>query len=618
MIPLPRPEVSVLLLLLACSESKLYATDADPSVDTDDTSADTGDTSTDTSDTSADTAPPGTCTVTPAPPRSTLRDTCEAGAGSTSADPWSLVEKWGAWPEGGNGLAGAVGDLDADGVPEVVALTIGDCGDLTVLDGATGEVEWRVSEPIDDVYTPLVVDLDADGLLEVVIQYFAEDTDRYRFALAVFDHAGTFLWDTDWGEGSKEYQGGAIGAADLDGDGHPELYGGGYVFDGQTGEMRIALDDVEGHGPVFPVMTPVDVEGDGTVEIAARNAVYEADGTLRWTCGSDATWTVASPLQADDDPAVELLFTTADAVTLCDDDGSERWTRINQWYPSPPALADFDLDGAPEIALVEAGIAYLLELDGTERWSRRVATQSELLASVSAWDLSGDGAPEVIVHGSDGLLLLDPWTGEVHAQYTGTRTPSFLSPALAVDVDGDGHGELVVNDYDGFSFRVVEPESDDWPATRGLWTQADYASTLVGDDGTPPPGFAPWWGVPGGVLRGQPSGELGPAANLGVAITDVCEAGCRGADEVEIALQVWNDGALEVPAGVIVTVTSEAGTVASWATTRALAPGESEETVIRTTHATVTGVLSARLGGDLPVECDGADDEATWTEVDCP
>ena len=127
----------------------------------------------------------------------------------------------------------ALGDVDADGEPEIIA---------TLYEGA-GE------------YAALVVALDADGN----VKWVAEEP--FTSTLS------------GWNARAPSA---TVGIWDVDQDGMPEVFAGDRVYSGRDGTL--VLPELQHLGST-PVVT--DLEGDGVLEIVTVEGIYENDGLLR-------------------------------------------------------------------------------------------------------------------------------------------------------------------------------------------------------------------------------------------------------------------------------------------------------------------------------------------------
>jgi hypothetical protein len=157
--------------------------------------------------------------------------------------PFSPVKEWG-WetssvlPDYHNVMmTPVVADLDGDGAPEVLFTSFlggnyGSDGILRAVSGADGREAFSVTDTAHRL-TPsaslAVGDIDRDGLPEIV----ACQPSR----LIAFEHDGTFKWQNPTSPVFEGCGWGGPALADLDGDGSPEIVVGRQVFNA-SGTLR--------------------------------------------------------------------------------------------------------------------------------------------------------------------------------------------------------------------------------------------------------------------------------------------------------------------------------------------------------------------------------------------
>ena len=179
------------------------------------------------------------------------------GDGTPAAGAWpAAVTPWGP-------ASPAVGDVDADGAVEIVAVTAD--GLLYRID-VRGTARFLASLPGTFSFSsPALGDLDGDGHLEIAV---ASGQNDGTGAIAVYDAEGHLL--PGWPVTTTDQVAASPALADLDGDGHPEI-----VVPDLSGELwALRRDghplggwpfDVEGWALSSPVVA--DLDGDGTPEI---------------------------------------------------------------------------------------------------------------------------------------------------------------------------------------------------------------------------------------------------------------------------------------------------------------------------------------------------------------
>jgi len=343
----------------------------------------------------------------------------------------------------------ALGDLDGDGRPEVVAMTAQ--GDVFAR-GADGRplpgwpVRLRGSH---EQSSPLVTDLDDDGRPEVVIAMDRE--------VQVLDRNGRPL--PGWPQ--------------------PTAY------------------------PVLCSPAAGDVDGDGGLEVVvldeeANLYVFDAAGHLLPGWPRDVgSFSNTTPTLADLDgePGAEILAGTTDGwLAAFGKDGNVApgsWPALlGTLGPSSPAVADLDGDGEVEIVGVNAaGVLFVLDREGA------IATIARLpglysFSSPAVGDLDGDGRAEIAVGSGQadgaGFVSLIDASGVMKPGWpVATGGDVSASPAL-VDLDADGHREVVVPDLSGqlHALRADGRACPGWPRDLDGWVlSSPVAADLDGDGG---------------------------------------------------------------------------------------------------------------------------------------
>jgi hypothetical protein len=456
----------------------------------------------------------------------------------------------------------AIVDLDGDGFPEVVfAATASAGGGLTepgflrALNGAGGAEVFTVTDPGLQVAASCSVavgDIDGDGRPEIIACTAAGT------GLIAFEHDGTFKWRRDGLE--VNYWGGAA-IADIDEDGTPEIVMGRQVLNADgTLRFTASVPTKGSQGTVGPLSLVADVDVDGDPEIVAGSSVASATGAqeLRFPIG-DGYPAVGN---FDTDPQAEVVIVTGGSVWLFDG-----LTGATEWGPvsipgggagGPPTVADYDNDGQPEIGVAGAARYAVFETDGTERWAAVTQDASSNRTGSSVFDFQGDGIAEVvyrderflrIYRGTDGTVLFEvPMSSCTWHEYVNVA-----------DVDGDGKAEIVAvaNNNCGFGPQrgvfVYGAADDDWVATRPVWNQHTYHITNVGPDGSIPTEEVNNWLVDD--LNNYRLNTFAPGEAEDEDLPDLVpsllrfdQSACPAV--VTVTARVGNGGALLAPAGV--------------------------------------------------------------------
>ncbi|MBK7828669.1 hypothetical protein [Nannocystis sp.] len=345
-------------------------------------------------------------------------------------------------------------DLDDDGVPEVIFTTKAAphqniTGYMRVLDGKTGAEKWDGStdalsgaNPVNTTFSPAVADLEGDGPAEIVALATTGE-------IIAFTADGAVKWrsrkpdDTAYAGFAGKYSS-AISLADMDGDGKGEVVLGGVVLD-HTGKVisgigRELLSQVAGYGMSSVI---ADIDGDGTQDVVGGNAAYRRDGAEIWT----------QPIP----------------------DGF-------------PGIADFDGDGAPELVVTTAAGIRLQDAATGAQIAFLGFGGDGLNGPPTVAEVDGDPALEIGIQRNvpcDYTIFdYDPATKVFTAKWT---TPlsvcSGLIAATAFDFDGDKQVELVVHDdCDVFILSGVDGGVLlKLLASHGTWSEFTSIADVDGD-----------------------------------------------------------------------------------------------------------------------------------------
>lgn len=270
----------------------------------------------------------------------------------------------------------AAGDLDADGSLEL--LVGGDFGVRVVKPAA----RWPAEEPVSTTVPRALelVDADGDGDLDLLL-LGAE-------GLTLLSNDGAGAFSPAVGPLDLALDGGGLVAADLDGDGHTDVFIGGrsdsdrlYLGDGRGGFLLsspAALPAASAPGTVAPQAADLDADGDLDLFLPST--------------GADRLWLNDG----------QGFFVDETPFRLGEDSRAAR----------DAAVVDLDLDGRLDLVVAEAdGPVRLLHQDSSGRffdWSGTFpgAAADARATGLAVTDLEGDGDPDLFVGRSDLRL---PW-----------------------------------------------------------------------------------------------------------------------------------------------------------------------------------------------------------------
>jgi hypothetical protein len=152
--------------------------------------------------------------------------------------------------------------------------------------------------------TPALGDIDGDGLPEIVALGGRRQAGRVRARrlAQVEERAQTVLG----------WQSSAVGIADVDEDGDVEIFVSNQLFDHMGNQLWTA-----GPQMTYSATMAANLDGQPGLEILnGANAVH-ADGSPYFNAGGDGGWIHAQVANFDDDPQPEVLLAKSTAASSC-------------------------------------------------------------------------------------------------------------------------------------------------------------------------------------------------------------------------------------------------------------------------------------------------------------
>ena len=336
---------------------------------------------------------------------------------------FALRQQWGS----GNATATShatpiVGDLDGNGVPEVVVIN-NFSRQVTILNGSDGTTLFQATLPYIPENTPAIADVDGDGDGEILIP---EDKGN---DLTLFDHELNVVWTAQ----ASQNRLGIPGFADFDEDGDVEIYYKNEVMDASNGNIIIAGDNdwLRGyaHGSLaIDIVEDTECTDCGGLELISGNeiwAINEATGTRtlirdmdddihdnidpalnyygkRWSCISAADYNL--------DGNVDLLMSGALGTTTEDHNGHTTvffWDVVNEdvvTYQDPANnhskgtgrinIGDVDGDGQLNANFVMNQRLYSLDENFDAHWIKGIKEGTSGFTGCTLFDFNGDGIIE--------------------------------------------------------------------------------------------------------------------------------------------------------------------------------------------------------------------------------
>jgi hypothetical protein len=406
-------------------------------------------------------------------------------------------------------------EIDLCDTPDVVVVTYVGLsnapGRIWLLDGEEGTVHWDFDLQLLFSQVPAIGDIDDDGLPEIVVGTASS-------VLMALEEDGTVAWQQNAAWLSPRRA--AIGLADLDNDGDVEIYAGNGVADHLGNTLWSNNEPLN----FYHATAAADLDGDDDLEVIIGRSAYHHDGTLYYENPS-LSESHAQVGDLDDDGLPEVLLTGPAGLSLLEHDGTP--TLVNQTpsgdppagnnWRRPAAIHDFDGNGLAEFSVSSANTYAVYRGDFSILWSAAVSDLTGA-AGGTAFDFIGNGVAEAM-YGDESTLYVYDDVGNVLLSVPRESRTTNEYPVVA-DVDNDGAAEIVVvseSDIGGSAtVQVIRDKDERWVPARRIWNQHTYHVTNVREDGTIPQFEPPNWETlntfrtqaqfEGGVCKPEPEG----------------------------------------------------------------------------------------------------------------
>jgi gliding motility-associated-like protein len=417
---------------------------------------------------------------------------------------------------------------------------IGNVGfEMLVYDGVTHQLKATVTmdSPVseyDAAAYGLVRTSNGKGL--IVVASYDNHLRAYDITSAT---PGTPYWvsDVDYTSGSNNY---AVNVSfvDFNGDGHPEVYVRNKVYNAETGHLLAEANTSNAglsyaHYSQFThrkLSSPfaADVCGDGRPELILGNEIYDVSITNpNGTDGNTITLVqqITPPEGAPADGHAQVADFNMDGhldvfISIKNTDAqmgtvycyvwdvyngqvsNSLTINTNRSGKSIPLIADIDNDGMLEIVL-QSGAATNHQIQAykynavTQSFSLMwdmVPDEDSFSNSFTAFDFNLDGLLELIICDQSTLKIVNG-SGKSHITHNDTVSVYVLSSLpfsettimqypVIVDVDADGAAEIV--SVGSSKLNIFKSSNQPWAPGRPVWNQYLYNVTNINKDLTVP------------------------------------------------------------------------------------------------------------------------------------
>lgn len=436
----------------------------------------------------------------------------------------------------------SIGDLDRDGIPEVVVTNIeNDNGSrgAYILRGDNGQIKHsNKSLPFRVEREVAIANLDNDNCAEIFLVGREGNNDDWYLHAYTCD-LSTRIWKSAKLDGDP----GLFGLADFNGDGQVELYFRDIILNAHTGAViansSFSFNDVTG-SPVA-----VDIVGDQNLELVSGLRIFTVNigaGTITQHSNRSEYFLRSSPDGSHTSVADYDLDGNLDIIASGSTGSNNQNTTIFFWnvanntlktFSDPIAgnftiqncqggtglstgeyykngwhrgtgrinIADADGDGQLNAAYVSGKFLYALDENLDLLWKKTVSEETSGFTGCTMFDFNGDGKSEIVYRDEKNLYIINGVDGSTFTSQACISRTSRDYPIVA-DVDNDGQSELCVtcgfNNQDALDnfcnisysenshVRVFRTDLEPWVPARKIWNQNAYFNVNINDDLTIP------------------------------------------------------------------------------------------------------------------------------------
>ncbi|MDR2763755.1 MAG: FG-GAP-like repeat-containing protein [Tannerella sp.] len=464
----------------------------------------------------------------------------------TAQTAWGIKVDWSSAKIVSNHNIPLVGDLDDDGIPEIVCFGTTDeiitpdpkkAKTILIFNGRTHALVNTISLPeyvtaFDAAAYGLVKrPQDRKGLIVVA---------DYGYNLRAYDIDGNSVWTSNvpYGadDGSIKNVAVNIGFADFNNDGYPEVYVRNKIYNASTGKLLVTAPAGSNMGAAwahfshythYKLSSPLaaNVIGDTKLELILGNEIYNVNITdTTGTSGNSMTLnkklTLPSGIVADghaqvadfnDDGKLDILVSNrssdvhntsnvvvsvyvwdvASTPTSNSIMGTPLSITTGMSGKSIPLIADVNNNGKLDIVIQcdMTGTDYDIRAyefnAGTFTYLWGVDPNEDSYSNgATLFDFNQDGANEVLISDQVTISIYDGASGTRRADLLFAETTIMQYPVIA-DVDADGSADIVVCGNN--TLNILKSSGTPWTWARPVWNQYMYNSVNVYNDLTIPP-----------------------------------------------------------------------------------------------------------------------------------
>ena len=447
-----------------------------------------------------------------------------------------------------NRQVAVVGDIDGDGIPEVIGKDDRNANRIYIYDGLTGVREGFIPSPESERFQDALAIGDVvpnagvyDGQAEILFISANENAGTANDnRLICYSNTGAELWrslNTIGHNANSDRLNPAL--ADFNQDGKPEVYVGNEIYNGQDGALilkGLSGENWGGHTvqkeEAFPIA--VDILPDGAcldcqgLELVVGDQIYSikigagtvGDGTITKVMDFNSALTLkmerggfTAIADMDNDGDLDIVVNTrADVGSAVTNNmaGIYIWdgqtttllggpyelndvtaATVNTTVGGCPNLADFNGDGTIEIGTAGKNTYLVLDFDKTAATAAAAIDELWSKVTVDGSERTGSSVFDFQGDGPNEVVYRDEDSLFVYSGVDGTTLAAVFCDAatrtdypVIADVDGNGSTNIIVTC--GNRILAFESTVYPWVKCRKVWNQHAYFVVNINDDLTVP------------------------------------------------------------------------------------------------------------------------------------
>ncbi|MBK7233262.1 MAG: gliding motility-associated C-terminal domain-containing protein [Saprospiraceae bacterium] len=421
-----------------------------------------------------------------------------------------------------------IADMDGDCISELL-IKSSSFDSLLIIDSKSGIVKNSFPIYFNDPFNSNFVIIDIDYKLGPEIITHNQQEDK----LICYKNDGTILWKSDSLVNLNTFilYSGAIGVADFNQDGIPEVYISNKIFNSRTG---VKLCDGGNNGRGFNILKdfnyPISVAADldldhSDLELAAGYTIYKViiNNPNGMAGNQMIPYNVSVSGQLEDGPTsvadinmdgkldvivtvpgninIGLLYTYHLEQNVARLLGATRPPAARGGFSersiSPPSIGIINRNGLPSILISRARslLSYRLIGQGNLRLDWNLSTtDSSGSTGITLFDFDGDGIQEIVYRDMTHVKIIDGSSNNPFViSQSVCRAPTANEFPVVADIDNTEEAKICIvctgsaPKYNDAKLTIFgPPDGQRWAPARPVWNQYAYNPLQINDDLTVP------------------------------------------------------------------------------------------------------------------------------------